>query len=113
VAILVVQINTNLIYLGGRMYSQIIVSYDIENNKNRKKLFEELKDLGLISIQKSVFWGYVMISEKRVIKKLFKRYCDIKVDKAFMANANLDKDLNNSFGYDKDDFKHPESFEII
>jgi len=95
------------------MYSQIIVSYDIEDNKNRKKLFEELKDLGLTPIQKSVFWGYVMISEKRVIKQLFKKYCDIKVDKAFMTNANLDKDLNNSFGYDEDDFKHPESFEII
>jgi CRISPR-associated protein Cas2 len=95
------------------LYSQVIVSYDIEDNKNRKKLFEELKDLGLIPIQKSVFWGYVMISEKRVIIQLFKKYCNIKTDKAFMTNANLDKDLNNSFGYDEDDFKHPESFEII
>ena len=39
------------------MYSQIIVSYDISNTKKRNKFFEELKDLGLISIQKSVFWG--------------------------------------------------------
>ena len=95
------------------MYSQVIVSYDIEDNKNRKKLFEELKDLGLKPIQKSVFWGYVMISEKQVIKRLFKKYCDIKTDKAFISNVNLDKDLDNSFGYDEDDFKHPESFEII
>jgi len=95
------------------MYSQVIVSYDIEDNKNRKKLFEELKDLGLKPIQKSVFWGYVLMSEKRVIKRLFKKYCDIKIDKAFMTNVVLDKDLDNLFGYDESDFRHPESFEII
>ena len=95
------------------MYSQIIVSYDISNTKNRNKFFEELKDLGLISIQKSVMWGYVIISEKRIIKELFKKYCEIKTDKAFIVNVTLDKDLNDSFGYDEDDFRHPESFEII
>ena len=95
------------------MYSQIIVSYDIQNTKNRTKFFEELKDLGLVSIQKSVMWGYVLVSEKRVIKKLFKKYCDIKVDKAFMTNVTLDKNLTDTFGYDEDDFKHPESFEIV
>jgi CRISPR-associated protein Cas2 len=95
------------------MYSQIIVSYDISDTKKRTKFFEELKDLGLVSIQKSVMWGYVLISEKTVIKQLFKKYCDIKTDKAFIVNVTLDKDLNNSFGYDEDDFKHPESFEII
>jgi len=95
------------------MYSQIIVSYDISNTKKRNKLFEELKDLGLISIQKSVFWGYVLVSEKRIIKELFKIYCEKDTDKAFMSNVSLDKDFNNSFGYNKEDFKHPESFEII
>ena len=94
------------------MYSQIIVGYDIEDNKNRKKLFDELKDIGLIPIQKSVFWGYVLASEKRVIKELFKKYCKTN-DKAFLINANLDKNLKDCFGYTKDDFKHPESFEII
>ncbi len=58
-------------------------------------------------------WGYVLVSEKRVIKQLFKKYCDIKIDKAFIVNVTLDKNLEDSFGYDKDDFKHPESFEII
>ncbi len=95
------------------MYSQIIVSYDLSDTKKRNKLFEELKDLGLVSIQKSVFWGYVLVSEKRVIKELFKKYCDIKTDKAFISNVSLDKDMQNSFGYNIDDFKHPESFEII
>ncbi len=95
------------------MYSQIIVSYDISDTKKRNKFFDELKDLGLISIQKSVFWGYVLGSEKRIIKELFKTYCDKDTDKAFISNASLDKDLKNCFGYDADDFKHPENFEII
>jgi len=95
------------------MYSQIIVSYDISDTKNRTKFFEELKNVGLVSIQKSVFWGYVLVSEKRIIKELFKKYCDIKIDKAFMSNVSLDKDMKNSFGYDEEDFKHPESFEIV
>lgn len=95
------------------MYTQIIVNYDISNTKNRNKFFEELKDLGLVSIQKSVFWGYVLLSEKRVIKELFKKYCEIETDKAFIANVILDKNLTDSFGYDEDDFSHPESFEII
>ena len=105
--------SINLIYLGGNMYSQIIVSYDISDTKKRNKFFEELKDLGLKSIQKSVMWGYVLIHEKRIIKKLFKLYCNKDSDKAFIVNVTLDKDLNDSFGYSSDDFRHPESFEII
>lgn len=79
----------------------------------RNKFFNELKDLGLVSIQKSVFWGYILTSEKRIIKRLFEKYCDIKTDRAFISNASIDKELESSFGYDADDFKHPESFEIV
>jgi len=95
------------------MYTQIMVSYDIEDNKNRKKLFEELKDIGLKPIQKSVFWGYVLLSEKRIIRRLFEKYCDLKADKALMVNVVLDKNIEDSFGYDENDFRHPEHFEII
>ena len=105
-------VTINLIFLGGKMYSQVIVSYDIEDNKLRKKLFDELKNLGLMPIQKSVFWGYVLTSEKRVIKTLFKKYCQDS-DKAFLVNVNLDNNLEYTFGYKKEDFIHPESFEII
>jgi len=94
------------------MYFQVLVSYDIENNKNRTKLFKELKDLGLKPVQKSVFWGYVLKSEKRVIKELFETYCE-EGDKAFVLNVKLDKNLEDSFGYKNEDFSHPEMFEII
>lgn len=95
------------------MYTQIIVSYDISNTKNRNIFFDELKNLGLISIQKSVFWGYVMSYEKRIIRELFKKYCNTKTDKAFISRVSLDEHLKNCFGYNAIDFKHPEGFEII
>lgn len=110
--ILAVIINIKPIFLGGNMYSQVIVSYDIENNKQRKKLYDELKDIGLKPIQKSVFWGYLLISEKRVVKELLKQYCQDN-DKGFIVDAVLDKHIENYVGYSKDDFIHPESFEII
>ena len=95
------------------MYVQVLVSYDISDTKKRNKLFEVLKDVGLKPIQKSLFWGYILPSEKRAIKELFKIYCDIKIDKALIINASLDKVIDDTFGYDAEDFKHPSGFEIV
>ncbi|MDD2974354.1 CRISPR-associated endonuclease Cas2 [Aliarcobacter cryaerophilus] len=87
------------------IFYEVLVSYDIEDNKNRKKLFEELKDMGLNSIQKSVFWGELKIAEINILPHLFEKYCK-EQDKAFFVKANLSKDiLKNSFGYDKEDFE--------
>ncbi|MBZ7985244.1 CRISPR-associated endonuclease Cas2 [Campylobacter sp. Cr9] len=59
-----------------------LISYDIEDNKSRTKLFEELKDLGLLNIQKSVFYGELSKSEIKVVKELSKKLCD-DGDRAF------------------------------
>ena len=94
------------------IYQEILVSYDIEDNKNRKKLFDELKDMGLNSIQKSVFWGHLKGAEIKILPTLFDKYCS-REDKAFFVKANLSKEiLKNSFGYDKFDFEEKE-FEYI
>jgi CRISPR-associated protein Cas2 len=45
----------------------IIVAYDIDDNKQRKDVFEQLRDLGLHPVQKSVFWGRVLPAEHRAI----------------------------------------------
>ena len=48
--------NINHISLGGNMhYTQVVISYDIADNKKRLKFYEVLKDFGLLPIQKSVF----------------------------------------------------------
>ena len=39
------------------MFVQVIVGYDISDTKNRTKMFNDLKDVGLLPIQKSLFWG--------------------------------------------------------
>ena len=95
------------------MYAQVIVSYDIADTKMRTKLFEALKDQGLRPIQKSLFWGYVLPSERRMILRLFEEYCNIETDKAILTNVTLDQNIRETFGYDREDFVHPEGYEII
>lgn len=84
---------------------QYLVCYDIEDTKNRTKLSESLLDLGLIRIQKSVFYGKLIKPELKIVKSLFKKFCS-KDDKAFISVSNLL--LENSFGYQKEDFEFKE-----
>ncbi len=94
------------------LFYEVLVSYDIEDNKNRKKLFEALKDMGLASVQKSVFWGHLKLAEIKMLPHLFKSYCS-NGDKAFFVRANLSKEiLKNSFGYEAQEFE-VKDFEFI
>ena len=70
--IYVVKKSINRIYLGGKMnYTQVIIAYDIADNKKRIKFYETLKDFGLLPIQKSVFWGYILPSERKSIISVY------------------------------------------
>lgn len=88
-----------------RLHNEVIVSYDIEDTKNRTKLFKKLKDISLGPIQKSVFWGHLNKAEEDSVKRLLKEYCN-KTDKAFIARVKLSEQVNqnNSVGYKKIDF---------
>lgn len=55
------------------LYSEVIVTYDVADNKNRKKLREGLLDIGLSDIQKSVFWGRVNKAERKAVTRLFQK----------------------------------------
>jgi CRISPR-associated protein Cas2 len=86
------------------LYYETVVSYDIEDNKNRKKLFEALKDMSLKPIQKSVFWGRLKVAGINTLPHLFNEYC-ADGDKAFYTRSSLSKEiLKQSFGYKKEDF---------
>jgi CRISPR-associated protein Cas2 len=88
-----------------RLFFEVIVTYDIEDNKNRKKLFEALKDMGLNPIQKSVFWGHLKMAEIKILPNLFDKHC-AKGDKAFFVRADLsDEILKNSFGHTHEEFE--------
>lgn len=86
-----------------------LISYDIEDNKSRTKLFEELKDLGLLNIQKSVFYGELSKSEIKVVKELFKKLCN-DGDRAFLCRCEIG--LDDTHGYKKADLKQV-SFDSI
>lgn len=69
------------------IYTEIIVCYDVADNKQRKKLYDSLCDIGLISIQKSVFWGYATMAERKSIFGLFELYLNKETDRAFVLPA--------------------------
>lgn len=98
-----------------KLYYEVIVAYDIANTKQRTKLFNKLKDISLIPIQKSVFWGHLNQAEENSVKRLLKIHC-VKTDKAFVARIQLAKQVNdnNSAGYDKGDFpEQPHQYYVL
>ena len=94
--------NINHISLGGNMhYTQVVISYDIADNKKRLRFYEVLKDFGLLPIQKSVFWGYILPSERKSIISMI------------MVNTSLEQNIGECFGYSKEIFRKPDDYEII
>lgn len=98
-----------------KLYNEVIICYDIENSKNRTKLFRKLKDISLKAIQKSVFWGHVNKAEEDSIQRLLGEYCS-ETDKSFIARIKLSEQVsqNNSIGYNKQDFpKKPHNYYVL
>lgn len=98
-----------------KLHNEVMVAYDIEDTKNRTKLFKKLKDISLKPIQKSVFWGHLNKAEEDSVKRLLKEYCQ-KTDKAFIARIKLSEQVgqNNSIGYEKDDFpEKPHEYYVL
>ncbi len=88
-----------------KLYNEVLVSYDITDTKQRTRLFNQLKDISLIAIQKSVFWGYLNKAEENSVKRLLREHCE-KTDKAFIARVKLAEQIrkDNGIGYNKTDF---------
>lgn len=103
------------LYLNGDImkYTQVLVAYDISNDKKRRKVYEGLKDIGLHPIQKSVFWGNIHLKDKENILGLYSKYCDSKCDKVIMLNAPLSDNIDYCFGYREEEFAQPRMFEVL
>jgi len=83
-----------------KLYNEVMVCYDVEDNKVRTRLFGQLKDLGLRPIQKSVFWGHLNVAEERAVLRLFREELDKATDRAFLVRTPLAEAAErNSFGY--------------
>lgn len=98
--------------MNGNLCNEVLVSYDIEDNKDRLKLANELKDLGLESIQKSVMWGYLLPAEEKNIYQILKKYCKTN-DKAFYTRVNIAQNINQiGVGYNLSAFEKLNSYEV-
>ena len=97
------------------LFQEVIISYDIQKDKNRNKLYQKLLDLGLSPIQKSVFWGKLNFAERKLVLGLFQELLDPQTDKAFSLKVNLIEQIQeNSFGYNqKNDFFEDKLYEVI
>lgn len=84
---------------------EYLVSYDVEDNAIRGRLFKELQRHGLRPVQKSVFWGYLTQAELQSLNRYLKEHLD-ETDKAFIVHSNFNGRGQNCFvGHPKEDFK--------
>ena len=83
---------------------EYLISYDVEDNRIRDFVFKELLGLGLKSVQKSVFWGYLSKAELDFIKRFMKDKLDSK-DKVFVTRSDFNKKGKSFYlGHTKEDF---------
>ncbi len=69
--------------------TEVLISYDIENNKTRTRLFNQLKDVGMISIQKSVMWGRLLPADIKLAKRILANEIESNTDKVFILVSKL------------------------
>lgn len=71
-------------------FIELLVCYDIESNKTRKKVADMLKDFGLVSIQKSVYWGWVILAEKKAILHNIQSKYELQTsDRVLVMDVNM------------------------
>lgn len=83
------------------LYTKYLVCYDIVSNKTRRKFADFLKDMGLFSIQKSIFIGELNKAELNALERYVCKNMVSNEDKVFWMPTDLDeKRLKKGVGYD-------------
>jgi CRISPR-associated protein Cas2 len=96
------------------IYAKYLICYDIEENKVRKKFFDGMKDLGLIPIQKSVFYGDLNNAEFNALKRLATELLDETKDKCLWIKCNLSESgVKECFGYKGFEYDEPDGYKTI
>lgn len=92
---------------------EYLISYDVENNKVRKRIFDELSKYGLKPVQKSVFWGYLTLAELEAIKRYLNANLN-KPDKVFITHTNFNgRGQSYVIGHHKEEFRDWEENHVI
>jgi CRISPR-associated protein Cas2 len=68
--------------------TEVLISYDIEDNKTRTKLCNKLRDVGMITIQKSVMWGRLIPADIKLAKRILQSELEAS-DRAFLLVSKL------------------------
>lgn len=96
-----------------KLYREVLVAYDVEDNRRRNRLFKGLKDIGLQPIQLSVFWGIVLGAEEKAIQRLFQKELDRNEDRAFIIPVSVaDNPRTGLFGYHVNPFEKPGRYDV-
>ena len=92
---------------------EYLVSYDIEDDKNRTSLYKELSSFGLRAVQKSVFWGYLSFAELHAVKRSLRKYLNVR-DKGFVTRSHFQGGGQSYFiGHGKEDFEDWKENDVI
>ena len=96
-----------------KLYREVLIAYDVEDNRRRGRLHKALKDIGLQPVQYSVFWGLILGAEEKAIQRLFRRELDRRKDKAFVIPVRASENSRTQiWGYVMDPFEKPERFDV-
>lgn len=92
---------------------EYLVSYDVEDNNVRGRIFKELGKYGMKPVQKSVFWGFLTLAELQSIKRYLHDSLDV-TDKAFVTHTNFNGRGQSYFvGHQKEDFRDWDETSVI
>lgn len=89
------------------LWVEVLISYDITENKVRKRFYDFLLDMGLKPIQKSLFWGIILRPELKDIQDRI-NFEHLKIgedDKILITKVNLLSDITYTHGHIKEEFK--------
>lgn len=92
---------------------EYIVVYDIQKDKIRTKVFERLKDFGLIPVQKSAFLGLLNKAELRELKAYLKETLE-ENDKCLILCGQYTKQIKQfAIGYNLEELNLYKLFEYV
>ena len=97
--------------------NEYLICYDIKDNKVRKQVFNHLVGYGLLPVQKSVFWGFLLKSERAAIQTLLGESLDLKrfpPDKVLITRSSFANSHHYfTLGHAKHEFQDWEDSDVI
>lgn len=88
-----------------KLEREVLVCYDVADNRRRARLRQALLDCGLQPVQESVFWGHLRLAEERSVMRHFRTILDPEHDRAFIAPVSLQGNRHvATYGHDEATF---------